>query len=603
MSKTIAAVAVLAAASLAWGLINPGFTPKHLVEQSDNIIAGAVSGQGDTWKIKASQQVKGKAGDEQILDLSKCKKDHQEDIRTALAKAGNDPIILFAGTMDEQKKGYVHLSGNWLSLKPAGDNKWEIQEYAANMSSTYAGGTDMLIRMSAHLTKDPNAEVPVSSGIRWIDHAKLGQIEGEIFGLAPVELPGAAAPFLFVACEKGDRLFEPKKNEPSMADVTQKMKLTTKSRKFAVLDVNADGAADLVSYDGKQLVVLTGSKDGFAPAEGWTFKLEGECLGLTPCSVDRKCGLLVSTQDMPILLSAADGKAWKKVELPGGGAAGDSSGAVSACIVADLNNDGFVDVLRPAEQSGVLWKGKAGGFETPIKSDACTRGGMGISTVADFNEDGFLDIFISGEQANALWENDAKAGFKNVFTYGGSISYKCPPRANDVQAVDLNHDGRSDLCLIYAEADLLYHWNRGYRSFGEEGDVRLPGTQAQPGQARIGQKAFTVADFNSDGSLDLVVAMTDGTIFSYSNDMIGRPGVMLRLPKGVAGPMTVSVWGGDEAPSCMGTLPVYGQYPGAYVSTRFSGKCQLRYWLDGKEQKQDVTVEDSAKNVIVGEKK
>ena len=64
------------------------------------------------------------------------------------------------------------------------------------------------------------------------------------------------------------------------------------------------------------------------------------------------------------------------------------------------------------------------------------------------------------------------------------------------QALDLNHDGRTDLCLIYEQSDLLYHFNRGFRTFAAEAEVRIPDAQTNPGEPRVGQRAIAAADFN-----------------------------------------------------------------------------------------------------------
>ncbi len=166
--------------------------------------------------------------------------------------------------------------------------------------------------------------------------------------------------------------------------------------------------------------------------------------------------------------------------------------------------------------------------------------------------------------------------------------------------MDLNHDGRPDLCLAYEQRDLLYHFNRGFRSFAEEGELRLPGTQTAPGGPRLGQKAVTCADLNGDGSLDPAVLLTNGDLVCYFNDKIGMPGLRLRLPKGMTGPVTASCWLGDEQPICTGTLPVAGHSPAAYVALRSAGECKVRYRLPGgTDQVKKVTVEDVPKDLVL----
>jgi len=281
----------------------------------------------------------------------------------------------------------------------------------------------------------------------------------------------------------------------------------------------------------------------------------------------------VSTKGAPIMLvTQPDG--WTEIQLPKFDAAISQA---SACIVADLDNDGYVDILQPGETGGALWKGGAGGFQAPVKSPVCTGGGFAKHVVADFNEDGFADIFLAAAEKNTLWENDGKGGFAEVLRFAGSLGYKCPPGAAAVSAMDLNHDGRADLCLGYPNGDLQYHFNRGFRSMGEEQELRLPGAEPRPGVARLGLLSFAAADFNGDNSADLAVLQSDGTVRVYFNDRADAPALMLRLPKGVVGPVTVSCWTDEKIPSMTGFAIVTGHAPGVYVPVRDKGTVQLRY--------------------------
>ena len=223
-----------------------------------------------------------------------------------------------------------------------------------------------------------------------------------------------------------------------------------------------------------------------------------------------------------------------------------------------------MDVLQPAERGSLLWKGKAGGFEKPRRVAVATGGGTALAAVGDFDQDGLLDIFLAGQEKNTLWENDGKGNFREVLRYSGSPGYKCPVGACGVQALDLNHDGRTDLCLIYEQDDLLYHFNRGFRTFASEAEVRLPGAQTNPGEPRVGQRAIAAADFNGDGSCDLAVLLTNGDLICCFNEMTGVPGVRLRLARGMTGPVTVSCWVGDDYSFCSGVACRAGTFSGRF---------------------------------------
>jgi hypothetical protein len=595
ITTCFAVLLVLLVCGVGHAIINPRFTPIHLIREADLVFAGPLQATADAmlWKLPAATIVKGQPAAAVTVSLASCNKDQLEQLQQTL-KDNREPVLLFADSKDTDKRGRMHVAGQWLNLARGDNDQWKVIGPAPEMVGTFAGGSDMLLRMAQYIVRDVDADVPVALGVQWETHVKLGNVPGEIAGMAAVELGAPGKVHLFVASTAGDKHFRPKGE--GFEDATAASGLDTKSRCFAWVDVDGDGRADLVTWNGETLAVRLAGKDGaFRAAEGFSMPLRG-CLGLAPCSTGGRPGVLVSTAEAPLLL-VVDGAGWKKVELPGGQ---EDLGQPSACVVADLDNDGFADVLQPGERGSTLWRGRAGGFEKPVRVSIATGGGAALAAVGDFDQNGLLDIFLAGQEKNTLWENDGKGGFREVFRYGGSISYKCPPGASAVLVADLNHDGRQDLCLTYEQGDLLYHFNRGFRSFGEEGELRLPGTQANPGEPRLGQKAAVVADFNADGSNDLAVLLSNGDLYCYFNSQTNMPGVRLRLPRGVTGPVTASCWTAEKFLTCTGTLPVPGHSPAAYLSTRMPGACKIKYRLPGRpQQEKQVTVEDGPKDVIL----
>lgn len=589
-------------------LINPNFTPLDLVEQADVVMVG-VLGPGAverTWALGGGKVIKGEAAVKQVLDLAGCKADQAMDIGKILTANLKQPLILFSGTMEEQKRAYMHVTGVWLEAAAGDGNTWHIKGYASNMSATYAGGTPSLVRMSEYLVADPDADVRVSAGVAWSDEdIAVGTVAGQSAGMAAVEIGTDRKLHLYVSSSEGDKLFRPETDkdayETTFKDVTAGSGLKTASRAFLWTDVNGDGAADLVSSDGTTLSVHLAAADGtFKPAgDGWSMPLAGGCLGLTPCSTDGSAGILASTFRSPILLQADGLQGWKKIPLPG---AETGVGAVAPCAVADFDQDGYGDILQPGLEAGMFWRGKAGGFHEPKQTEVATGPGGARIAMGDFNEDGAMDLFLAGRQKNSIWQNSGNATFTEVFRFSGSVSYKCPPGATDVQAMDLNHDGRTDVALVYADKGILYHFNRGFRSFGEEGEVALRGLSPEPGQPAKGQVAMSVGDYNGDASQDLVVLTTDGKLFCYLNDMYDVPVARLRLPKGVTGPVTVSCWQGDEHVACVGVAVVNGASPAAVVPARFAGEMTLK-WRDAEgEHIRKVRLEDSALDVVIKDK-
>lgn len=592
-------IALLLAAATGFGLINPNFTPRHLVDQSDVVLAGTVSDSGDgkQWALAKTASLKGQVEGGQTLSLGPCDPDQVEQIRGMLKTEGGAGAILFVGAAvpNEEPKAYLHVAGTWLAAKAGtAKNAWDVTGFASNMSEVYVGGTDQLLRMCRYLLKSPNADVPSTAGVRWAQsHIPVGKIEGPSSGLAAVELGAEHRVCVFAGAPGGDRLFQPTTANylTSFRDVTADAGLDTKSRAFAWIDLNGDGVADLVSDDDAAVSVRFGTKDGkfTAAGAGWTVKPHDGWRTLTPCSLDGKPAVLASGSGVPELLVASQDTGWEKVVLP---AAATDVGQLSVCLAGDFNGDGYVDVIEPGERDGLFWAGKKGGFENPVPCGVCTGGGAAKAMVGDYNEDGAPDIFLAGPEHNSLWENDGKGTFRNVLQFAGSMSYKCEPGASDVQTMDLGQDGRQDVCLIYPGGKIAYHFNRGFRCFGEEGEVRLPGLTSEVGQQPVRLAAMTTGDFDGSSSQDLVLLLATGELYAYLNAQSDMPSVRLRLPKGRGGSVTVSCWQGDEFPVCCGTTLVGSSSPGVTLTVRAMGEVTLKWTEPG-------AAEGKTKRVVV----
>ncbi len=176
------------------------------------------------------------------------------------------------------------------------------------------------------------------------------------------------------------------------------------------------------------------------------------------------------------------------------------------------NGDGtFLDVAYGA---GV-------GFDPNGKPQA----GMGVDC-ADYDGNGFPDIFVTNfsEELNTLYDNRGKGVFEDATTKAG-LGSGYLPLGFGTKMYDIDNDGDLDIHvtnghvidnvklyqpgLSYAQKDLLYE-NLG----GKFRDVTAqsgPALQAE----RVG-RGMAVADFDNDGSLDVVITS------------VGRPPVLLR---------------------------------------------------------------------------
>ena len=603
MRRCLAGVALFLSTVPAAAIINPDFTPSHLSEQSDAIVTGNVArgSANGTWKLTKPAVLKGKADADYVFSMEQCNPDQAPQVKDLLSENLGQTMVLFAGAMNGAAKIYLHTGGIWLEGEPGADRKaWLIKGFAPSLDGTYAGGSDQLARMMVYLTKDPDASVPVSANVRWLgDPIRVGKAPGAVSGLAGVQLGQAGKWHVFCASPAGDSLFlaETADLETVFKDVTAVAGLKTKSARFAWCDLNGDGLADLVSSDGKTVNVCFGKADGTLATAGggWTMALDDGCLGLTPCGIGATPGVLVTGRNGPLLLLAQGTNSWKRLELPRG-----NQPAAAGALVADFDGDGYADVLVPGESGGLLWKGGAAGFVKPVPCPVGTGGGMARFVMGDFNQDGAMDIFVAGASRNWLWENDGTGSFRDVFRFSGAPSYKCPTGATAARVMDLNQDGSPDLCLAYSPGSIVYYFNRGFRALANENEVRLPRLPpAAPGAPPSGVVALATGDFDVNSAMDLVVATAGNEMVCYLNEAYARPGLLLRLPAGTAAPLTVSAWQGDVYSTACGTVVVPDAL-GTYLSLRAYGNVTLKWTAPGKgARSQSLAVENKTRAVTL----
>jgi len=572
----LAAAGVVAfAAGRAPGLIDPKFTPVHLVRQSDAICTFtlAPAGKADLWRAGVVEQLKGKPA-ALFVDLSTCKPTEIAGVRKLLAAGAAGRAVLFAGKTGEGTKCYLSIRGQWLELTRREGARWAVDGRAPRLSGVWAGGTDMLIRTARYVLDHRDATVPTSVATAWMEEvADLGRLNAPPAALTTVVLPGVGL-CAFAAVPTGDRLFRAETEDEAFVEVGGKMKLATRSRQAAWTDLDGDGRVDLVSWDGKRIGLwrLSGRKvfERADPAGGYPL---AQCLGLSPCTLhaDGRPALLVSTPGEPFLLSRRKG-AWVRGDLPPTKPDGPAPPTACPCIVGDLNGDGWWDVLQPRPRGGVLRTGGPKGLAAPARSEVASRGGNCRVAVGDFDQDGSLDVLLADGTKAALWENDGRGAFRDVTASAGSLSYKLPAGVSDCLAADLNHDGRTDLAILHATGAFTVHFNCGFRCLGEEGGLRLPDD--------AGQRAGAVADFNGDNSLDLLVALADGRLRCYYNQSFGKPVGLILPGKGVRTPTTVSVWQGGDRPFCVGAFSV--RAGGAFFTLRRRDAYVVKWPRPGK---------------------
>lgn len=623
-SVVLVVALVLAASSAAWGLINPRFTPIHLENQCDLILSLKLKNKDMTDKAEFEivTALKGTAPKSLTLDLSQTSKETAAFARKQLVQNAAQPALFFSGKAEDKVAAFMHVRGLWLKLEGGKDNAWSLADVdLRDMPQTWAGGTDMLTRCIQYIIADPgSAAVPSTPGTNWRQIKKVGSIQGKVGDMSAVDLACDGKLSLFVASDKGDRLLKPAKD--GFEDVTAKLKLGSSSTLAAWGDFGGDGRMSLASFDGKTLTLWVQSADGTFTASkpAGDLKIPADCVGMAVIGVGAATpGLLLSpVAGSPVLLKPAGaGKsAFETVALPALADAKDNK--MAACLVADLNGDGLVDMLQPGEKGGALFLGnKAGGFDAPKACGVYFFPGIGKAVLADLDADGLLDVVVADGKGVRVYQNLGNGGFEESVGLCGEM-VKVQPGASWCGMGDFNNDARPDLFVTYVEQPLQMFFNRGFRSFGESPDLEPMKTDKEEvTDLARGQQAGVLADFGNVGAQDFVIVLNNGEIWCGANGLAEESYasasggsfsasprcVRARLPakSTVVGPVIVSVW---KDKRCMGTTTVSVGGAPAFFGIADAGKYTLKWTLPGgKETTKAVTVIDKPVNVVMEEPK
>ena len=180
---------------------------------------------------------------------------------------------------------------------------------------------------------------------------------------------------------------------------------------------------------------------------------------------------------------------------------GLSSQTTEANAVADLNRDGYLDLIFPLGSSAhaEIWYGSENGF---VREDSqeLPVDGPPHAIPADLDSDGWLDlIFTSGIDKKHYTVNT-----RTFIYWGGSDGF-----SSDVQTqlegtvADLNRDGHLDIAVTNYRSDTnrkiptFIYWGDGSRNYHEKRRSLLPSASGS---------AINALDLNRDGWLELVVS-------------------------------------------------------------------------------------------------
>jgi FG-GAP-like repeat/FG-GAP repeat len=254
------------------------------------------------------------------------------------------------------------------------------------------------------------------------------------------------------------------------------------------------GFAPLVSYPA-----------GFRATEVATADVNGD--GLPDLIASN--GYYGTAAKVSVLLNQGNGTFGPETTYPGLGK------AAYAVIAADLNGDGFPDIVQIPEEFNtggavVLLNHGDGTFGAPVLYPV--KPVPTAVAAADLNGDGFPDLVVADEVSGKvhvlLNHGDG--------TFAASVDYPAAQFSSGVAATDVNGDGLPDIVVASAEGVQVL-LNQGNAVFA------APVNYATGGQPY----AVAVADLNGDGKPDLAVTNLSGVavLLNQGNGTFGAASV------------------------------------------------------------------------------
>ncbi len=187
---------------------------------------------------------------------------------------------------------------------------------------------------------------------------------------------------------------------------------------------------------------------------------------------------------------------------------GTAAGNSSAAVLADVNNDGELDLLvaNVGQLNEVYLADGSGGFLTGLNIGSETDVSTSLA-LGDVDGDGDLDLFVgnsglseSDDLSNKLYLNDGSGNF----SLKGPATDSPSPDLEDTRALTLGDvDGDGDLDLVVANA------GQSNKLYLNDGDANFAVVGVAIGHEIDTSTSLGLLDVDGDGDLDLIVGNTD----------------------------------------------------------------------------------------------
>ena len=303
-------------------------------------------------------------------------------------------------------------------------------------------------------------------------------------------------------------------------------------------DFDRDGHIDLATFGFATVIsVLPGFGDGtFASAVRYSSGLSGNLFSgpqdVLTADVNRDTHtdavIVFTLGEIVTELGNGDGT-FQSAPVP----ANPTLGSIRTPLLADLNNDGLLDVVGAAGSAISIALG-TGDFAFTT-SDVSSPGGTAVVR-GDFNQDGRLDLAAFNGGNVSIYLTKADGTFP---TPQNALHYATGGNGRSIVTGDFNGDSRLDLAVAngtFRTVSLLLGNADG--TFAAALNIPV-GTVVEP-TTGISAQAVKAGDFNSDGRLDLVVlgGFADGLVLPGNGDGTFGAGTRFTTTAGVGGGLT-----------------------------------------------------------------
>ena len=174
-----------------------------------------------------------------------------------------------------------------------------------------------------------------------------------------------------------------------------------------------------------------------------------------------------------------------------------SSQLSSAFVAADVNGDGFIDLVAVAHSQIIVLPGTGtGSFGQPIVSTISLAEFFANPVPGDFNGDKHIDIAVADSKGNIDILQNTGDGH---FTLANTISLAVNGPIYSLASGDVDSDGKTDLAVVDSGGDAHLLWALGKNNFR---DVTLNANTATSNPA----SSVSIGDLNQDGSADVLVS-------------------------------------------------------------------------------------------------